>query len=248
MVVRHKSRAFILSAADYRETSKLLQVFCESEGKISLIAKGMKNPKSRQAQVADGFNLVQITYTMKDGATLGLLTGVEAERIYSRMRLKLDAYGLANYWLEILKLVGQARASSKRLFSLTVSFFELLDHHQSSRLEIIRHLLHLAQLLGFRMQMGQCGQCGTSSNLQRFDLEAGETRCGLHSQSRGRTVPLSENLHRVIQSLDVEQRDGTDLPPEELVAFLVLFNEHLQLHLEHSFRSFGFLRQVTGNA
>ena len=69
-----KTRAFVIDSTPYRETSRLLHVFCSGEGKMSLVARGLQSAKSKKATAAEPFNLVQIGYTAKEGASLGSLT------------------------------------------------------------------------------------------------------------------------------------------------------------------------------
>ncbi|MGI8908406.1 MAG: DNA repair protein RecO [Candidatus Sumerlaeaceae bacterium] len=236
---RHKSRAFVLSAADYRETSKLLQLFCESEGRISVIARGLRSPKSRKAQIADTFNLLQVTYTLKDGATLGMLTGLEPESLYSKVRSNLDAYALASYWFEILKVAGQARLASHGVFRLTQSFLESLQDAASLNTLSVQLFLDFAQELGFGIQLFECGGCGVSSDIRRFNIASGVSICGRCQSPPGRSLPIPESLiPKLSRSADGLSKQ---INSSSAALFLQLYNEFMSTHLEHRFGTFAFL-------
>jgi DNA repair protein RecO (recombination protein O) len=236
-MARHKSRAFVLSAADYRETSKLLQLFCEKEGRISVIARGLRSPKARKAQLADGFNLLQVNYTLKDGATLGMLTGLEPERLYSGLRQNLEAYALASYWFEIIKVAAQSRIAGDEVFRLTDEFLQSLECGGLSR-DGVQLLLDFAQELGFGLQLFACGSCGAREGLRRFSIGAGATYCQNCTPPPGRVLIVPEG------QLENIRNAKTDLSRAASGAFLKLLNEFLSTHLDHRFATFGFVGQV----
>lgn len=243
-MARHKSSAFILDASDYRETSKLLHVFCENEGRISLIAKGLRSPKSRNAALADSFNLVQITYTLKENATLGILTAIEGEQTFSSLRSRLSAYALANYWFETIKVAGQARVSSAELFALTRQLLMQLDTSSNTALPCW-HFLQLFQLLGFGAQFGECGDCNSTTALVQFDLSAGTTVCSRCNNPRRRLIPLPADLSaHLARAADMQSEPDTELTADLAWAFLRFANQFLSLHLDHRFRTFAFLESI----
>lgn len=243
-MARHKSRAFVLSAADYRETSKLLQLFCENEGRISVIARGLRSPKSKKAQLADAFNLLQVNYTLKDGATLGMLTGIEPEHLYSSLRTNLDAYALASYWFEILKVAGQARLAGHEIFQLTDQFLASLHDHPirgGLKIRSLQLMLGLAQELGFGIQLFACGICGRPDDLRRFSIAAGTAVCSRCQPPVGRALVLPQALS---SALETQFAQSDELFLTAAAAFLNLYNEFLSNHLDHRFTTFAFLSKV----
>lgn len=241
-MARHKSRAFVLNARDYRETSRLIQLFCEKEGRISLIAKGMRSPRNPKAQLADTFNLVQVGYTLKENETLGLLTSIEAEEVYSGLRLNLKAYALASFWFEILQVAFQGRMASPELFSRTATFLRHLQEMREFSPATAAMLLDLTGALGFALELQRCGSCGRPDELRCVEIGSGAAICADCPSPRGRTLPFHENLARVVESLG--RGDEVRLSRGDAVAFLVLIHEYLSLHLDHRFRTFEFLRKV----
>ena len=157
----HLSRAFVLSSADYRETSRLVQMFCQNEGRISLIAKGIRSAKSPKAQLLDGFNLLQVKYNLKDGETLGLLTGLEVEKVFGSIRADLSAYARASYWFEIIKIAAQGRLASPAIFATTEKFLTAFEHdakgvspdQATSESMFTGFLITLCEQLGFGLHL-----------------------------------------------------------------------------------------------
>ena len=68
--------AFVLHARPYRETSLILEIFSHDHGRLGAIAKGARNPKSRQRALLLPFTPLLLSWSGK--GELALLTGVEA--------------------------------------------------------------------------------------------------------------------------------------------------------------------------
>lgn len=246
-MAQHKSRAFVISAADYRETSKLLHLFCENEGRISLIAKGLRSPRSKQATAAEPFSLAQVTYKLKDGETLGLLTGIETERTFAGVRSHLESYALGSFWLEVVNVASQARLASPEFFGLTESFLTALGRSGEPTREVLWHFGRLLQALGFGADFASCAECGAEDLLEHFDPGLGSTVCARCAQPRRRYLPVAGPARGQL-SLILSSRfpaDPLSLPSREVITnCMVLLNELFTLHLDRQLRSFRFVQDV----
>lgn len=70
-------RAYVLHQRPYRESSALLEVFAESHGRVGLVARGVRSPKSRQRGDLQPFRPLRLSWSGR--GELGTLTGVEAD-------------------------------------------------------------------------------------------------------------------------------------------------------------------------
>jgi DNA repair protein RecO (recombination protein O) len=68
---------YVLHLRPYRESSALLEVFTESQGRVGLVARGVRSPKSRQRGELQPFRPLKLSWSAR--GELGTLTGVEAE-------------------------------------------------------------------------------------------------------------------------------------------------------------------------
>lgn len=79
--------AFILQHRQYRETSQLLEVYTRDYGIVSVLAKGVRQEKSKLAGVLLPFTLLHISYLDKN--ELKILTQAEFVSSYTPQRLAL---------------------------------------------------------------------------------------------------------------------------------------------------------------
>jgi len=101
--------AYVLHTRPYRETSLILEVFSRTYGRLGLVAKGARNPKSRLRALLLPFQSLLINWSGK--GELALLTGVEAT-------------GPAS------ELSGQARYASYYLNELVIRLLHRHDAHE----------------------------------------------------------------------------------------------------------------------
>ena len=64
-----KSLAIVLKSENWRETSKILTLFSQRFGKIRVIAKGARDPKSRLAGNLELFSQISIVFYKKENTS-----------------------------------------------------------------------------------------------------------------------------------------------------------------------------------
>lgn len=69
--------SLVLHARPYRETSLLVEVFSRGHGRLGLIARGARRPKSKMRGLLQPF--VPLLLSWRGGGELGTLTGAETE-------------------------------------------------------------------------------------------------------------------------------------------------------------------------
>jgi DNA repair protein RecO (recombination protein O) len=242
-----KDRAFVLDAADYRESSTLLQLLCEREGRVALVARGLRSEKSKKAAAAQPFNLVQVSYFLRDEATIGNLSAIDIERQPSLLRERLDAYAVAALWFEALRVAAPARVPAGELFGLTGALLDALESAPVRSVRVLRLWFRLLEALGFGASPGACGACGGIYGLAHFDLRQSCTVCSFCAKPTIRYFPLPDGTDPQLHAL------GMPRPPAGLVfadaagnAMYRLIHELLTRHLDAAFRSYRFLAGTLG--
>ncbi len=137
--------AFLLHQRPYGNTSVMAEMFTLDNGRISVIAKGAKKPKSKFFGVLSPFSKLRITYRGK--SELKTLTNVDKEDIFSDSFSKLS-YTLLYINELLIKILPQG-APQKELFNLYDKF--LLEIKASNEIDIIlrRFEIDLLEMLGY---------------------------------------------------------------------------------------------------
>lgn len=107
-------RALVLHRWDFQETSLLLDVFTEQNGRVRLIAKGAKRAKSPWRGLVQPFVPLKIEY--KGRSDLKTLTLLEQDTQSTHIRLNGNALYSGFYLNELLQRFLPAEAEAQELF------------------------------------------------------------------------------------------------------------------------------------
>ncbi len=259
-MAQHESRALVLDIADYRETSSLIRVFTESEGRISLVARGLRRPKASGGTGAlQPFNLINIRYYLKEGSTIGNLSGADLERLTSAPRNSLEAYALISYWFEILRETAQPREAASDIFNLTIRVLDEQEQKPGLSIGYLINLTRLCRYLGFGISWNHCVGCGRipgsagvppaqvqpGSGAVNFSISKGGILCAqcVHRGQAG--IRLKSGEQAVIAALAPQSNDKAEIDQlllPALIDLLGLIDRYLAYHLEHAMKTFSFVR------
>jgi DNA repair protein RecO (recombination protein O) len=84
--------AYVLAQRPYRETSLLVEAFAEHQGRVGLVARGARGPKSKQRALLQPFTPLLLSWT--ESGELGTVTAAEA----AGMSIPLAGEQVFNGW------------------------------------------------------------------------------------------------------------------------------------------------------
>ncbi|MEK7594816.1 MAG: DNA repair protein RecO [Patescibacteria group bacterium] len=139
------TRGIILSRTDYGEADRIITVLTPEQGKLSLMARGVRKPKSRLAGGIELFSTTEITYMNGRGA-IGTLVSARLIKYYSSIVKDIDRVQLG---YELIKKLHRATEDQPEedYYDLLEAGFAALDT-PSIRVELIR-IWFEAQLLRY---------------------------------------------------------------------------------------------------
>lgn len=113
-----KTHAYVLRRTNYGEADRIINLITPV-GKISVMAKGVRKPKSKLAGGIEMFSLINVNLHFGK-SEMAVLTGAKMEKFYGEILKDLDRMELAS---EILKKVSKASDSVD-----SSEFFEIVDN------------------------------------------------------------------------------------------------------------------------
>ena len=142
----NSDECFLLHQRSYGETSIIVEAFTKNHGKMSLIAKGAKKPKSKFFGYLVPFHKLSITYSGR--SELKTLTSIDRDLSSQANTMTKTSYSLL-YINELLIKLLPKDATQQDLFLLYEKF--LADVRAKKDLELtLRHFeLDLLDMLGY---------------------------------------------------------------------------------------------------
>lgn len=240
---------FLISSVKWRESSLIVRWFTRDSGKVSIIIRGARRPKSHIGPYLNSFNRLNLQYYLRKGSDLGSLKEADPVETYPSLRTDLDRFAAASFFFEILDKGLPSLEPHPDLFRLTSDFLERMKSEKYKIGDAPFFFLRLVSGMGYEPSVEQCAECGRSGNLDYFDISKGQSLCQKCGKPGADTIPLNKNLRDKI-SMNLEARNfqkAVTMPFEILSNFYKLLEFHLEYHFESRIKSAKFLIDLLNN-
>jgi DNA repair protein RecO (recombination protein O) len=249
-----KTEALIVRDYDYRETSKIFEVFTPDHGLIRLVAKGIKRRSQRLAPLLQPFTHARLAYYQQDLSSMGILREAAAVEQFASLRGDLLRISLAYVFMEIL--MKGSGGKNEAVFRLALRFLRDLNAAPRRGSQATRRLVDLAlcflyrllALLGYRPSLERCVGCKATSGLAGFAVGRGGALCRecLRKESEG-TMELDLGTLKALRhslSLPLSKLSSVHFSQRQTEMLLGLFLELARHYLEADIKSARFLTHV----
>jgi DNA repair protein RecO (recombination protein O) len=169
--------AIVLKTMKYRDTSQIVTLFSQDHGKMSVVAKGIRNSQKGGAGGLDPMSCVRAVIYKKSGRDLHLMSQCDRVRVFKGLadELKRIAGGMAA--VELTNLAMPPEEPHADVYTLLVGTLEQLGNAtRSAENALYYYEVQLLGILGFRPELRSCVECGRSLT---SIAEAGIRRCSI---------------------------------------------------------------------
>lgn len=244
----HATDAIVLFRFDLGEADRVLTVITPQLGKLKVIAKGVRRPKSRLGGSVEPF--AELHLDLVRGRTFDVVTAVSIRRAFLRLRDDLESAATAWYLAELADRSHEERHSAEAVYLLLRRAYELLDGGMAPSRVARWYEMRLLDDLGLRPEVDRCVECDRvleADGVFRWVPPLGGVLC---ERCPGPPTPVAGlslealKLLKAYQRLDVEALAGLRIPgpvEREVEEAMRSFARHV---LEREARSLGFLDEV----
>ncbi len=141
------SEGIVLSARPYSDADKIVTVFTRDFGRIALLAKGVKRPKSRKRGSLEVASYIK--FIAHRGHGMPIVTEVEILESFSEIRKDLKKVAVAYFFIEVVTRAMRDEEKNLEVYTLLLQY--LIRLTQDDKLKALRRQfsIELAQELGF---------------------------------------------------------------------------------------------------
>lgn len=130
----YASEGIVLGRKIYGEADRILILFSKNFGKIKVLAKGVRRPKSKKRGHVEIFTHLKFSATTQKG--FDLITEAEIINNFTRVRGDIKKMALAYYFVEVIGKITHDEEKNYDLFLLLLNYFKKLEVTQ--KLKILR--------------------------------------------------------------------------------------------------------------
>lgn len=179
-----KSRALVIRTVDYSESSRIATLLTDQAGKLAVMAKGARNPKSAYGHLIQPMNELEVVLYFKPGRDIQTLS--QAGLVTARRQLMAD-YDRMMDGFRVLEWVNRFPVTAEdaaAMYQLVSRVLDLLDAGAPPNpLWMAKFLVRLSQISGYEPNVFDCTSCGKrlsdfpADQTGRFRLSGGDVWC-----------------------------------------------------------------------
>ena len=241
-------RGLVLREVKYKESSKILTILTEEEGKLTAEAKGVLRKGSKCGGAAQTLCWSELTFFENRGRHT-LTEGAVVEE-FSALRTRLEDYALGCYFAELMETLSDEDFPNAALLHLGLNALFALSRelYPAEHIKAVFEL-RLMCLAGFEPSVDQCIGCGDEHpENPRFSLQGGGVHCtGCTPDAPGKTLPLcagSLAAMRHVCFANEKKIYSFTLDAPSAQRFYRVCEEYVLTHLDRGFRTLDYWKSV----
>lgn len=245
----YRTEGVVLRRQDLGEADRLTTIYTRDYGKLRLVAKGVRRPRSRKAGHLEPFTRVALLIAR--GRELDIITQVETLDNYSGFRSNLDQLGQASYIVELLDRfsVEEGEGNHTQYQLLLNSLDRLTEGEVDSHAVILYFELRLLDLVGYRPELFRCVECGSEIRPedQFFSSHQGGILCPNCGRGKRNAHSISLSELKVLRHYQRSNYETASSPKVSKDLFLKvdqLMERYLNYLLERQLNVPAFIRRV----
>ncbi|MEK7539631.1 MAG: DNA repair protein RecO [Patescibacteria group bacterium] len=177
-----KTQAVVLRRRDLKERDKLLTLYTQEHGKLTVRAIGAKKIESKLGGHVEPFMRTEVC--LVTSKTIDILAGAQVVEAYPQLRSSISGTHAAQYLMEVVDQLTPDGQQEPSVYELLCSGLDILN--QQSRVNFLTvqaTVLKILGRLGFEPELDKCVHCAlpTVSGDYLFNVSAGgvtHSRCG----------------------------------------------------------------------
>lgn len=166
------TNAIVFKSVDFRESSRIVTMFTREHGKIALMVRGAKKPRSKFSGLIEVGNLLDVIYYYKSSRSVQTLTEASLTEKTLNLRTDFKKMATATSALELISQLLHEGEVNEPLFEFTSKMLVWLNATDVSPQKIFPYIqIRLADLMGLGLQLENVQESAERSNY--LNLETG---------------------------------------------------------------------------
>jgi len=225
-----QSKAIVLRVTDFQESSRIALLFTRDQGKLSVIAKGARSPKSKFISKLEPGNLLDVIYYHKQGRSIQTLSEATLLETYAFTSYKPALFICKLAFTDLLGRLLHDDEINTPLFDnslLVLSWMNTTDVNLIAMFPYI--MIKLAEWMGIAIHMELSD---TDTGVYRLESASGCVRC---SSTFSDGLQLSEPMVRYMEyvfSGDKKQLIEMSMHESDCRQLIFILDRYLSYHFE----------------
>ena len=253
-----KVQGLIIRTVDMKESDRLVTLFTKEKGLIVAIAKGARSLRSRQMSSTTQF--CYGNYVLYQKGDYYWIKEAELIESFFDLRADLERLALAQYLCEVLSFIT-VEAEEETLLRLSLNSLYAIASGKYD-IDLVKEAFEIraSSIIGFMPDVLGCCECEAKEGDFFFDIMNGSLLCyECNTKRQTDAPPVSEYGENRIVCLvsasarvammycvhaPLERLFSFRIPNEDMTLFCRACEEYLLHHIERSFKTLDFYKEV----
>jgi DNA repair protein RecO (recombination protein O) len=143
----YSSSGVVLGRKNYGEADRIISVYSKDHGRISLMAKGIRRPKSKKRGHLEIFSL--LNFQSVSGHGIDLMIEADIIDDFKEIRKSLSKVSLAYYFMEVIGKITHENEQNADLFNLILESLNKLKTETKLKKFRLDFILKLLTIMGY---------------------------------------------------------------------------------------------------
>ncbi|MGQ0600887.1 MAG: DNA repair protein RecO [Anaerolineales bacterium] len=247
----YRTEAIVLRRKDIGEADRILTLLTPERGKVRVVAKGIRKPRSRKAGHLELFTRTNLL--IATGRDLGIVTQAQAVDAHRPIREDLTRGAYAHYAVELMDKFTPENQDNRDLYDLLRAALGWFSTAVNVSLAARYYELRLLALSGFQPELRRCVINGEAivAEDQFFSAAQGGVVCAQCGKGKSGLILISTDALkylRYFQSQSHIKVAGLKLAGNVLGEMEYVLQRYITYLLERQLKSVEFLKLIRREA
>ena len=231
----------VINTKDYKDSSKILDIFTKEYGIIGVISKGCKSLKSSLRSISDKFVYATFTIYYKEDK-LSILSEANIINNFSNIKKDIKKISYASYILDLTNQVYK-QSNELELYNLVINSLIKIDENYNPL--IITNILELKYLnyLGIMPNLNECTICGNKYVIT-FSSDKGGYLCNKCRNDEPIVSSRAIKLIRLYYYVDISKISKLDLDKKVVDEINLFIDDYYDRYTGLYLKSKKFLKNI----
>lgn len=201
-----KVEGVIIRTQDYGETHVIATLFTDKLGKLGVLARGAKKPKSRMSAVSQLF--IHGEFLIRTGRGLATLIQGEVVNSHRKIRENIIQTAYASYVAELTDKLLDEKRPNHYIYQQFISTLKGLTEGKDPLVLTMVYEMKLYKLAGFAPTLDHCQNCAGTTDFTGFSIKEGGILCRRCLSVDPHHSPINQTqlkLLRLFSEVDIER-------------------------------------------
>lgn len=243
----YRLEGIVIRSMDYGEGNKIITLCTESGGKIGVLVRGAKKPKSRHTGLTQVFTHGEYVFFRNQG--LGTLNQGEIIESHHLLREDIVKAAYASYACELLDRVLQDEETGSFWFKQLKACLTALNEDKDPAVIISLYEMKILQSAGYAPELTTCISCGRERPDEEYFISPGlgGTLCRAckHFDPPALSIsPRALKLLRLFALVDLQRLGNVSVRDETKLEIKKIMRAFMDQQLGLNLKSRNFLDQM----